>query len=80
MPGPFAKLSTRKLRAVSMQLASIRTDRGFHVGDTVKFLTHTSTFLDNVKEWSGPFLDTHQLGIRLNFDVDVKILLSTSKL
>ncbi len=23
-------------------------------------------FFDGVKEWSGPFLDAHQLGIRLN--------------
>ncbi len=35
-------------------------------------------FLD-VKEWSGPFFDAHHLGIMLNFEVDVKILLSTSK-
>ncbi len=32
----------------------------------------TSTSLDDVKEWSGPFFDTQQLGIRLNFDVDIK--------
>ena len=36
----------------------------------------TATFLDDVKEWSGPFFDdAHQLGIMLNFDIDVKILL-----
>ncbi len=38
-----------------------------------------ATFLDDVKEWSGPFIDTHQLGAMLDFDVDVKLLLSTSK-
>ncbi len=35
-----------------------------------------SFFLDYFKEWSGPFYDAHQLGIRLKFDVDVKILLN----
>ena len=35
-----------------------------------------SFFLDDVKEWSGPFFDAHQLGIRFKFDVDVKILLN----
>ncbi len=38
---------------------------GFHIGDGVNFF-------GDVKEWSGPFFDTHQLGVRLNFDVDVK--------
>ena len=33
----------------------------------------------DVKGWSGSFFGTHQSGIRLNFDIDVKILLSTSK-
>ncbi len=36
----------------------------------------TAAFLDDFKEWSGPYFDAHQLGVRLNFDVDVKILLS----
>ena len=31
-----------------------------------------SAFFDDVKEWSGPFFDAHQLGVRSNFDVDVK--------
>ncbi len=31
------------------------------------------------KKRSGPFLDAYQLGFRLIFDVDVKILLSPSK-
>ncbi len=44
---------------------------------TSAFLTLTPTFLDDVKDWSGPFFDARQLvGVRLNFDVDVKILLS----
>ena len=51
------------------------TRRGVHVDDVRK----TATFLDDVKEWSGPFFDAHQLGVRLNFDADVKMLLSTSK-
>ncbi len=29
-------------------------------------------FFDDVKDGSGAFFDTHQLGIRLNFDIDVK--------
>ncbi len=45
--------------------ASLRSTSGFHIGGGVMFF-------DDVKEWSGPFFDTHQLGIRLNFDVDVK--------
>ncbi len=56
-----------------------RDNKGFHVGEGVftlvtmaTFLTLTSTFLDNLKEWSGPFFDAQQLGVRLNFDVDVK--------
>ena len=39
---------------------------------------HQLSFHD-VKQWSGPFFDTHQLGIWLNFDVDIKLLLSMSK-
>ncbi len=39
---------------------------GFHV------LVTASTFLDDVKEWPGPFFGAHQLGVRLNFDVDIK--------
>ena len=38
-----------------------------------------ATVLDDVKEWSGLFFDAHQLGVWLNFDIDIKILLSTSK-
>ncbi len=38
-----------------------------------------ATLLDDVKELSGPFFDTCQLGVMLNFDIDIKILLSTSK-
>ena len=56
-----------------------RDNKGFHVGEGVftlvtmaTFLTLTSTFLDNLKEWSGPFFDAQQLGVRLNFDVDMK--------
>ncbi len=49
--------------------------RGFHIGDGVNF---DRNFFDDVKVWSGLFFDTHQLGVRSNFDVDVKILLSTS--
>ncbi len=51
--------------------------RGFHVGDAVKFFDAHVNFFDGVKEWSGLFLDAHQLGIRLNlmltsnFDVRV---------
>ncbi len=44
---------------------------------TSTFLTSTSTFLDDVKEWSGPFFDAQQLGVRLNFDVDVKSAIQT---
>ncbi len=35
-------------------------------------LETASTFFDDVKEWSGSFFDAHQLGVRLNFDIDVK--------
>ena len=37
---------------------------GFHVT--------ASTIFDDVKDWSGPLFDAHQLGVRLNFDADVK--------
>ncbi len=37
------------------------------------------TFFDHVKEWSRLFSDAHQMGVMLHFDVDIKILLSTSK-
>ncbi len=37
---------------------------GFQIGDGVNFF-------DDIKEWSGPFFEAHQLGVRLNFDVDV---------
>ncbi len=40
------------------------------------FLTSRAAFLDDVKEWSGPFFDTNQLGVMLNSDVDITILLS----
>ncbi len=43
------------------------------------FPMSAATFFDDVKEWSGLFSDTYQLGFMLNFDVDVKILQSTSK-
>ncbi len=46
---------------------------------TATFLTSTSTFLDDIKEWSGPFFDTQQLGVRLNFDVDVKSAVQTDE-
>ncbi len=39
----------------------------------------TSTFLDDVKEWSGPFFEAQQLGVRLNFDVDVKSAVQTDE-
>ncbi len=41
------------------------TKSGFHIGDGVNFF-------DDVKERSGPFYDAHQLGVRFNFDVDIK--------
>ncbi len=37
-------------------------------------LVTATAFFDDVKEWSGPFFDTHQLGVRSNFDVEVNIL------
>ncbi len=43
------------------------------------FLTSMSTFLDDVKEWSGPFFDAQQLGVRLNFDVDAKSAVQTDE-
>ncbi len=46
---------------------------------TSTFLTSTSTFLDDVKEWSGPFFDTQQLGVRLNFDVNIKSAIQTDE-
>ncbi len=48
---------------------------GFHVDEE---LTSVATFLHDVKEYSGLLFDTHQLGVLLKFDVDVKILLLTS--
>ncbi len=42
-------------------------------------MTSTSTFLDDIKEWSGPFFDAQQLGIRLNFDVDIKSAIQTDE-
>ncbi len=47
-------------------------ESGFHIDDGVNFF-------DDVKDWSAPFFDTHQLGVRSNFDVDVKKLQSTSR-
>ncbi len=34
----------------------LSTTRGFHVDDVSVFITSTATFLDDVKEWSGPFI------------------------
>ena len=51
----------------------------FTLVTTATFLTLTSTFLDDIKEWSGPFFDAQQLGIRLNFDVDVKSAVQTDE-
>ncbi len=42
-------------------------------------LVMASAFFDDVKEWSAPVFDAHQLGVRFNFDIDIKILLSRSK-
>ncbi len=39
-------------------------------------VTASASFDDDVKEWSEPFFDAHLLGVRLKFDVDVKILLN----
>ena len=42
---------------------------------TVKQFSHWrrwQLFFDDVKQRSGPFFDAHQLGVRFNFDVDVK--------
>ncbi len=44
--------------------------------EAVFTLVTASTFLHDVKKWSGPFFDAHQLGARLKFDVDIKILLN----
>ncbi len=43
------------------------------------FLMSTSAFLDDIKEWSGPFFDAQQLGVRLNFDVDIKSAVQTDE-
>ncbi len=51
----------------------------FTLVTTVTFLTSTSNFLDDVKEWSGPFFDAQQLGVRINFDVDVKSAVQTDE-
>ncbi len=39
----------------------------------------TATFFDDVKEWSGPYFDAQQLGVRLNFDVDIKSAVQTDE-
>ncbi len=62
-------------QAPRLRLYSVRHE-GFSRWWRQLFLTSAATFLDDVKEWSGPCLDAHQLGVRLNSDVDVKILLS----
>ncbi len=49
--------------------------RRFHVDDDVR---KRGTFLDDVKKWSGPFFDAHQLCVMSNFDVDVIVLTSTA--
>ncbi len=41
-------------------------------------VTASGLFFDDVKEWSGQFFDARQLGVRLNKDVDVKMLTSTA--
>ncbi len=38
------------------------------VGVTYFSVVVGGNFLDDVKEWPGPFFDAHQLGVRLNFD------------
>ncbi len=55
--------STRSL--ICLHRDASRDYSGFHIGDGV-------SFFDDVKEWSAPFFDAHQLGVRLNFGIDVK--------
>ncbi len=50
-----------------------------HDIQAVVTLVKASTFFDDVKEWSGLFFDAHQLGVRSNFDIDIKVLLPTSR-
>ncbi len=39
--------------------------------EAVFTLVTASAFFDDVKVWSAPYFDPHQLGVRLKFDVDV---------
>ncbi len=58
------------------ELISFGNEGVFTLMTTSAFLMSTVTFLDDDKEWSGLYFDTHQLGIMSNFDVNIKILLS----
>ncbi len=45
----------------------------------VKKTTARRQIWNRFKEWSQPIFDAHQLGVILNFDMDIKIVLSKSK-
>ncbi len=73
------------MRASKHLSACVKTTIGVVVCEAVFTLMTASAFslihgnfFDDIKEWSGPFFYAHQLGLRLKFDVDVKILVSTS--
>ncbi len=59
-------LDARKVLTQTETDKTNRTRRGFHVGNAVKYFGRTRQVFDGVKEWSGAFFDTHQLGVRLN--------------
>ncbi len=70
LPARYAEEITLILRIIQGRIYSydelhVNPVGGFHIGDGVNFF-------DDVKEWPGPIFDAHQLGIRLNFGVDVK--------
>ncbi len=64
-------VKARRKRKRKPEWRCVKRQRVFTL-TTSAFLTSTETFLDEVKECSGPFFDAQQLGVRLNFDVDVK--------
>ncbi len=66
----FTLVGTRHVPLTDHSALMSSASSGFHIGDG------SSSFLDDVKERPVPFCDAHQLGVRLNFDVNIKTLTS----
>ena len=53
--------NTRKARRTNVAF-----ERAFTLVTPSSFFDARLNFFDGIKEWTGPFCDAHQLGIRLN--------------